>query len=70
MFDFFNGSYVVPKGTYAPIIIKSDKIIHIHIKHVHVEFQRGNESLKPIICGKHIFIRGPILDLGAIMGQL
>ena len=46
MFDFLNGPYVVPK--------KSDKMIYIHIKHVHVKFQRGNTIFKPIIIAKHI----------------
>ena len=44
-------------------------MIQIHIKHVHVEFQQGNTIFKPIIISKHIFLRSPILDLGAIMDQ-
>ena len=55
---------VLPRGIYE---IKSDKMIHIHIKHVHVEFQRGNNIFKLVIIVKHIYVRGPILDLGAIM---
>ena len=69
MFDFLNGPYVVPRGTYDPIIKKSGKMIHIHIKHVQVEFHRGNKIFKPIIIAKHIFLRGLILDLGAIMDR-
>ena len=38
MLDFLNGLYVVPISTYDPIIIKSDIMIHINIKNVHVEF--------------------------------
>ena len=67
LFDFLNGLYVVPSGTYHPIIIISCKMIHIHFKHGHVEFHRGNKIFKPIIITKHIFLRGPILNLGAIM---
>ena len=40
MFDLLND-----KGTYDPIIIKSVEMVHIHIKHVHVEFHRGNKLL-------------------------
>ena len=43
MFDFRNGPYVIPRGTYDPIIIKSYKMIHIHIKYVHAEFHGGNK---------------------------
>ena len=43
MFDFFNVQHVILKRTYDPIIIKSEKMIHTHIKHVHVEFYRGNK---------------------------
>ena len=59
MIDFFNGPYVVPRDAYDPIIIKSGKMIHIHVKHVHVEFHRGNKIFKPIRIAKHIFLRGP-----------
>ena len=38
MFDFLNGQYVKPRGTYDLIIIKSDKMINIHIRSVHVKF--------------------------------
>ena len=31
MFDFFNEPYVVPRITYDSIIIKSIKMIHIHV---------------------------------------
>ena len=48
-------------ATYDPIIIKSGKMIHIHMKHV--QFQRGNEIFKPIIIAKPIFLRGPILTV-------
>ena len=64
MFDFLIEPYVVPRATYDPIIIKSDKMIHIHVKRVHVEFQRGNEIFKLIIITKHIFLMGPTMDLG------
>ena len=49
--DFLNG----PMGTNDPIIIKSVKLIHIHIKYVHVVFHRGKKIYKPIIFAKHIF---------------
>ena len=49
MFNFLNGPHVVPRGTYDPIIIKSGKVIPIHIKCVHGEFDRGNKIFKPII---------------------
>ena len=39
---------------YDPIITKSGKIIHIHMKHVHVKFQRENKMFKPIIIAEHI----------------
>ena len=55
MFDFLNGPFVVPRCTYDPIIIKSGKMIHIRIKHVHVEFYRGNKMFKPIIQACHTF---------------
>ena len=55
--------------TYDPIIIKSDKMIHIHMTHVHVKFQRGNTIFKPIIIAKHIPILASILNLGAIMDR-
>ena len=45
-----------PRGTYDPIIIKSVKMIHIHIKHVHVEFHRDNKLFKLIIFAEHIFL--------------
>ena len=44
-------------------------MINIHIKHVHVEFHRGNKNFKPIIIAGHIFLRGPILDQGAIVDR-
>ena len=37
------------------MVIKSGKLIHIRIKHVHVEFHQGNQIFKPIIIPKHIF---------------
>ena len=40
-------------ATYDAIIIKSDKMIHFHIKHVNVKFQRGNTIFNPIIFAKH-----------------
>ena len=56
MFDCINGiPYVAPRATYDPIIIKSDKMIQINIKHVHIEFNRGNKVFNPIIIVKHIF---------------
>ena len=60
---------MVPNSTYDPIIINSDKMIHNHIKHVDVEFHRGNTISMPIIIAKHIFLRVPVLDLGAIMDR-
>ena len=42
------------EATYDPIIIKSGKMIHIDMNHVHVKFQRGNTIFKPIIIAKHI----------------
>ena len=60
MFDFLSGPYVVPNGTYDLIIIRSGKMIHNHIKHVHFEFHRGNQIYKLIIITEHIFLRGPI----------
>ena len=63
MFDFLNGPYLAPRCTCNPIIIKSGNMIHIHIKHVHVEFHRRNKVFKPIIFYKHI------LNLAAIMIQ-
>ena len=58
-FDFFKGPYVLLRGTYDPIIIKSGKMIHIQ----HVHFERGNKIFKLIIIiAKHIFLRSPILD--------
>ena len=59
MSDFINE----PRGTYNPIILKTVKMMHIHTKHVHVEFHWGNKIFKKIIFAKHIFLRGPILDL-------
>ena len=53
-FDFLNGPHMVLRGIYDPIIIKSGKMIHIHLKHVHVEFYRGNNIFQPIIIAKHI----------------
>ena len=49
MIDILNLPYVAPRCSYDPIIIKSDKIIIIRIKHVHVELHRGNQIFKPII---------------------
>ena len=69
MVDFLNGLYVRLIATYDPIIIKSDKIIHILIKLVRAEFHRGNTIFKRIIISKHIFLRVPILDLGIIMDR-
>ena len=66
-FDFLNRSYVIPRCTYDPIIKKSDKMIHIRIKHVHVEFHRGNKIFNTIIIANHIFLVRPIMDLGVIM---
>ena len=45
-------------------------MINNHIKHVHVEFNRGNTIFKPIIIAKHIFLIGPIMDLGVIMDRI
>ena len=44
-------------------------MIHIHIKHIHVEFHRGNKTFKLIIIAEHIILMGPILDLGTIMDR-
>ena len=44
-------------------------MIHILMKHVHVKLQRGNNIFKRIIIAKHIFLRGPIWNLGAIMDR-
>ena len=52
LFDFLNGSYVVQNGTYDPIIIRSGKVIHDHIKHIHFEFHQGNQIFKLIIIAK------------------
>ena len=54
MFDFLNGPYVAPNGTCDSIIIKSGKMIHIHVKHVPVKLQRGNTISKRIIIAKNI----------------
>ena len=43
-------------ATYDPIIIKSDKMIHIYMKHIYIEFHRGNKIFKLIIIDKHIFL--------------
>ena len=66
MFDFLNGPYVVPRCTYDPNIIKSGKMIHIYNKHLHVEFHRGNTIFMPNLIAKHVFLMGPIKDLGVI----
>ena len=50
MFDCLNGPYVVSRGTYDPIIIKSCKLFHIHMKYVH------NKIFKSIIIAKY---KGP-----------
>ena len=50
---------MVPWGAYDPIIIKSGKMIHIQMKHVHVEFHRRNKALNLITIAKHIYFRGP-----------
>ena len=63
MFDFLNVPYVVSRYTYDPIMI------HILIIIIQVKFQRGNKIFKPIIIAKHIFLRGPILNLGAIIDR-
>ena len=44
-------------------------MIHNHIKHVHVDFHGGNKIFKLIINAEHIFLRGPILDVGTIMDR-
>ena len=44
-------------------------MIHIHIKHVHIEFQRGNKILKPIIIAEHIFLMGPIMNQAVILDR-
>ena len=62
MFNYLNRPYLVSRGSYDPIIIKSGKMIPIRIKHVHVKFYRGNKIVEQIIIVKHIFLRGPILD--------
>ena len=41
-FDFFKVPYMGYLGALV-IIIKSVKMIHIHIKHVHFEFHRSNK---------------------------
>ena len=64
-----DNKYVAPRGTYDPIIINSAKMIHNHIKNVHVEFHRGNPIFNPTIIAKHIFLGVPILDVGAIMDR-
>ena len=46
IFDFLNVPYVVIRGNYDP------KMIHIHMKHIHIEFQRGYTIFKLLI--KHI----------------
>ena len=69
MFDFLNGPYVERMATYDPIIIISGKVIHIHIKHISAEFHQSNNIFKPIIIAKHMTLRGPILDLEAIMNR-
>ena len=53
MFDFFNGPHVVPRGTYDPNIIISDKLIHILIS-VHVEFHEGNKIFKKYFFGDYL----------------
>ena len=55
--------------TYDQIIIKSGNLIHIRIKHIHVEFHRGYKILKPIIIAKHSFLIDLIMDLGVIMDR-
>ena len=69
MVNYVIGPYVVPRATYDPITIKLNKLIHIHIKHTHIEFHRRNKIFKPIIIAKHIILRGPVLDLRAIMDR-
>ena len=69
MFDFLIGPYAVPNNTYDLIIIKSAKMIHNHIKLVHVDFNWGNKIFKLIIIAKHIFLRDPNLDVGGIMDR-
>ena len=60
---------MVPNDTYDPIVVNSGNMIYNHIKHVHVEFRRGNKIFKLIIIAEHIFLKGPILDVGAIINR-
>ena len=50
--------YVCVKATFDPVIIKSSKMIHIHIKSVHGEFHRDNKIFMLIIIAKH-FLKKP-----------
>ena len=73
MFDFLDVLYVVLRATYDPIIIKSCQMIHIHMKRVHVEFQRGNNIFKPIIIATPIFLRtyyGPTGNYGPTLKNM
>ena len=71
MFDFSGAPYVVLRGAYDPIITRPCIMIHIYIKHVYVEFYRGNTIFRPIILLyiKHISLMRPISELGTIMDR-
>ena len=64
MFNLLNGPYVVPRSTYDPITIISRKMIHICFEDIHVEFHGENNHFMSIIIAKHIFLMGPVMDLG------